>query len=337
MKAVWYEATGPADDVLTAGEMPDPEPGPGEVRVKIAYSGVNPSDVKRRGGANAQGMPFPRVIPGMDGSGTIDRIGAGVDASRLGQRVWLHSTSWRRPFGTCAEYAVTAPDRAFELPPNTSFEVGACLGVPALTAHRAVFGLGPVEGKTVLVTGGAGAVGFYAIQLAKWGGARVITTVSSDAKAEVARRAGADAVINYKAEDVADRVMSVTNGAGVDHVIDVDFGANLPATVAMLKLGGSIATYASMSIPQPVIPFYPMMNKNINLLWVLVYDMPQAAIFEGARDVNRWLTEASPQHQIAQTFPLALLADAHRAVESGRVVGKVLVEVGGPEKQAPAA
>lgn len=328
MKAVWYEKTGPAAEVLTFGDMPDPEPGPGEVRVKMAFCGVNPSDVKRRAGSNVQGMPFPRVIPGMDGSGVIDRIGEGVDASRLGQRVWLHSTSWKRPFGTSAGYAVTSVDRAYELPANTPLDVGACLGVPAMTAHRAVFGLGPVDGKTVLVTGGAGAVGFYAIQLAKWGNARVIATVSSDEKAEVARRAGADEVINYKTEDVAQRALALTDGAGIDHVVEVDFGANLPATMAMIKVGGTIATYASMTQPQPAIPFYPMMNKNINLLWVLVYEMSAKAILDASRDVNRWLSEGNVQHQVSKTFPLTQLVKAHVAVESGREIGKVVVAVG---------
>ncbi|MGE4240052.1 NADPH:quinone reductase [Ramlibacter sp.] len=329
MKAVWYEATGPAVEVLSWGDMPDPEPGSGDVRVKVAYSGVNPSDVKRRGGTNGQGMPFPRVVPGMDGSGVIDRVGPGVDPARVGQRVWLHSTAWKRPFGTCADYAITSSERAFELPANTSMLEGASLGVPAMTAHRAVFGLGPVDGKTVVVTGGAGGVGFYAIQLAKWGGAKVIATVSSEEKAQVARRAGADEVVNYKTEDVAKRALAITGGAGVDHVVDVDFGANLPATVAMTKLGASIATYSSMSQPQPSIPFYPMMNKNLQVLWVLVYDMPAAAIADAGRDVNRWLVSGKAQHQIAKTIPLERLAEAHLAVESGREIGKVAVRVGG--------
>jgi NADPH2:quinone reductase len=329
MKAVWYERTGPAREVLIAGEMPDPEPGPGEVRVKIGYSGVNPSDVKRRAGWGGQVIPFPRVIPDMDGAGVIDRLGAGVDGARVGERVWLHSTAWKRPFGTAAQYAVTPAGRAYPLPANTPLSVGAGLGVPAMTAHRAVFGLGPVAGKTVLVTGGAGAVGFYAIELAKWGGARVIATVSSDAKAEAARRAGADAIVNYKQEKVAERVLGLTDGAGVDHVVEVDFGANLSATLAVLKMGGGVATYASMTEPQPVIPFYALMNKNVHLLWVFVYEMSAAAMQDAARDVNAWLAGGNARHQIAKTFPLAALADAHLAVEGGQEIGKVIVEVGG--------
>lgn len=328
MKAVWYEQIGAAREVLTAGEMPDPQAGPGEVRVKIAYSGVNPSDVKRRGGFSGP-IPFPRVIPDMDGSGVIDQVGAGVDPKRLGERVWLHSTAWKRPFGTAAEYAVTLPERAYTLPDNTSLAVGAGLGVPAMTAHRAVFGLGPVRNKTVLVTGGAGAVGFYAIQLAKWGGARVIATASSQEKMAVAERAGAGAVINYKTGNVAEKVMALTEDAGVDHVVEVDFGGNLATTLACIKTSGTIATYASMGAPQPALPFYQMMPKNLHVLWVLVYDMPAQAMADAARDVNAWLAAGGAIHQIARTFPFAQFVDAHLAVESGAEIGKVIVEVGG--------
>ena len=330
MKAVWYERLGAAREVLTYGVMPDPEPGVGELRVKIAFSGVNPSDVKRRAGSSGA-IPFPRVIPDMDGSGVIDKVGAGVDARRIGERVWLHSTAWKRPFGTAAEYAVTLPERAYPLPAGTPLSVGAGLGVPAMTAHRAVFGLGPVRGRTVLVTGGAGAVGFYAIGLAKWGGARVLATASSPEKAAAARRAGADEVINYKSEDVAARVLAATGGAGVDHVVEVDFGANLATTLALIKTGGSIATYASMGAPQPILPFYQIMPKNLNLLWVLVYEMPAQAMLDAARDVNAWLAGGGAVHQIARTFPLEQLVDAHLAVESGKEIGKVIVAVSGEE------
>ena len=318
MRAVWYEKLGPAHEVLKAGEMPDPQPGPGEVRVRIAYSGVNPSDVKRRAGSNVAAMPFPRVIPDMDGSGVIDGAGAGVDPKRVGERVWLHSTQWKRPYGTAAEYAVTPASRAVRLPANISLEAAASLGVPAMTAHRAVFGLGPVTGKTVLVTGGAGAVGFYAIQLAKWAGARVVTTVSGDDKAALATKAGADLAVNYKSGKVQEPV---------DHIVEVDFGANLAQTLACLKDGGSIATYASMGKPEPAIPFYPMMFKNLRLLWVFVYEMPAHAIEAAASDVNAWLETGKALMPPFTRFPLEKLADAHVAVEKG-AVGKVLVQCG---------
>ena len=328
MRAVWYERLGPAHEVLAVGTMPDPDPGSGEVRVRIAYSGVNPSDVKRRAGTTAATMPFPRVIPDMDGSGIIDRVGPGVDAKRIGERVWLHSTQWKRPFGTAADYAVTPSHRAIRLPNGVTFAAGASLGVPAMTAHRAVFGLGPVTGKTVLVTGGAGAVGFYAIQLAKWAGARVIATVSSPEKAELARQARADAVINYKSENVPERVMALTGMAGVDHIVEVDFGANIQATLGSLKDNGSITTYASMGKPDPAIPFYALMFKNSRLTWVFVYDMPQSAIDDATREVNAWLSSGTVVLPPFKTFPLERLAEAHVAVEKG-AIGKVLVECGG--------
>jgi len=298
--------------------MPDPEPGPGEVRVRIAYSGVNPSDVKRRGGSVGGVMPFPRVIPDMDGSGVVDRVGPGVDAQRVGERVWLHSTQWKRPFGTGAELAVTPSFRAVPLPKSIPLDAAASLGVPAMTAHRAVFGAGPVTGRTVLVTGGAGAVGFYAIQLAKWAGARVVATVSSDEKAALAKRAGADSIVNYKSGKVAEPV---------DHIVEVDFGANLPQTLACLKDGGSVATYASMGKPEPALPFYPMMFKNLRLLWVFVYEMPAEAIDAAAREVNAWLAGGHAVLPPFTKFPLDKLADAHAAVERG-AVGKVLVQCG---------
>jgi NADPH:quinone reductase len=321
MHAVWYEKLGAAAEVLRHGEMPDPVPGAGEVRVRIAWSGVNPSDVKRRAGSGGAGavMPFPRVIPDMDGSGVIDRVGPGVDERRVGERVWLHSTQWKRPYGTAADYAVTLEKRAVTLPKNVALDAAASLGVPAMTAHRAVFGQGPVTGKTVLVTGGAGAVGFYAIQLAKWAGARVIATVSGAQKAELARKAGADAVVNYKTDKLEERV---------DHIVEVDFGANLPQTLACLKDGGSLATYASMGKPEPAVPFYPMMFKNLRLLWVFVYEMPQEAIEEAARGVNAWLVSGRAVFPPFTQFTLERLVDAHVAVERG-AVGKVLVRCDG--------
>ena len=327
MKAVWFEKNGAAHEVLRFGERPTPEPAPGEVRVRMVTSGVNPSDVKRRMGSPTQPLAFPWAVPNNDGAGVIDKVGDGVDTARVGERVWLHSTGWLRPMGTGAEYTVTPAHRAIRLYDGVSFEVGAGLGVPAMTAHRAVFGCGPVSGKTVLVTGGAGAVGFYAIQLARRGGARVIATVSNDAKAAEAVRAGADATINYRVEDVVARVLALTDGAGIDHVVDVDFGVNLKTTIAVLKNNGSVATYASMGAPEPAIPFYPMMFKNIHLLWVFVYEMPQAAMVEAGLDINAWLAGGTAQHPRYHVYPLAAMADAHAAVERA-VVGKVVVNIG---------
>ncbi|MBA2961524.1 MULTISPECIES: NADPH:quinone reductase [Ramlibacter] len=327
MKACWYDTTGPAREVLRVGELPTPEPAAGEVRVQVQWAGINPSDVKRRAGWNNQRMPFPRVVPQMDGSGIVDRVGAGVDPKRVGQRVWLHSTAWKRPFGTAAEYAVTPQHRAVPVPAGVDLRLAASLGVPALTAHRAVFGQGPVRGRTVLVTGGAGAVGFYAIQLARWGGARVLATASGGAKNEEALRAGAEAVIDYRREDVAARVLELTGGLGVDHVVEVDFGANLLATLKLLQPHGSIATYASMAVPQPTLPFYEMMNRNLRLLWVFVYELPEPVLAQAYADLGAWLAQGV-QAPRWHEFALDDIAAAHEAVEAG-ALGKVLVRIGG--------
>jgi len=237
MKAVYYEQKGPARQVLQAGERPLTEPQAGEVRVRIHVSAVNPSDTKGRGGYRGMlAMPFPMVIPHQDGAGVIDAVGPGVDQARIGQRVWVYEATLGRPFGTCAEYTTVPEHKAVPLPDAVDFEVGACMGIPAMTAHRCVLADGPVKGKTVLVQGGAGAVGFYAVQIAKLEGARVIATVSRDEQAAQARLAGADHVINYKTEDVARRVKEITGtDSGLDRVIEVAFGVNLTTDVALLN------------------------------------------------------------------------------------------------------
>jgi NADPH:quinone reductase len=327
MRAAWYERQGAAAEVLVVGEMDDPLPGPGEVRVRVHASGINPSDTYARAGSTAP-MPFPRVVPDQDGAGVIDRVGPDVPAGRVGERVWVYEATWQRPFGTAAEYTTVPAVRAVPLPDTTDFEAGACLGVPALTAHRCVFADGPVEGRTVLVTGGAGAVGSAAVQLARWGGARVIATVSSDAKAEVARTAGADHVVNYRTQDVAAAIEELTGGAGVDRVVEVDFGGNLATSQRVLKANGVLAAYASRGAPEPVVPFRALMRKNLTLRLVLVYDMPEAAKTDGAADVTRALEEGLLRPVVGATYPLERIADAHVAVERGAVIGNVVVQVG---------
>jgi NADPH:quinone reductase len=330
MQAAWYTQNGPAREVIRIGEQPEPLPAADEVRVRIAYSGVNPSDVKRREGWRGQKLGFPLAVPNNDGSGVIDAVGNEVDPGRIGERVWLHSTGWKRPLGSAAQFAATPAHRAIRLPDGVPMATGAGLGVPAMTAHRSVFGCGPVDGKTVLVTGGAGAVGFYAVQLAAWGGARVIATVSSAQKAALAEQAGAHACIDYRKEPVGERILELTGGEGVDHVVEVDFGANLAVTLGVLKANGSVATYASMAEPEPRLPFYALMTKNVRMLWVFVYEMPRDAMDEAARDICAWLESGRARHPPAHIFPLASLAQAHEAVEAG-IVGKVLVEVGGEQ------
>ena len=327
MRAAWYEQLGNAKDVLTVGFVDIPEVGPGEVRVKVYASGVNPSDVKQRSGWGGLKMRHPRVIPHNDGAGVIEAVGEGVSPSRVGERVWIYEATLSRPFGTAAEYVVVASDNAVFLPDNTEFAAGACLGVPAMTAHYSVFQDGAVTGQTILVTGGAGAVGNYAIQLAKWGGARAIATVSSPQKAEIARAAGADYVINYKTEDVAARVKEITSKEGVDRVVEVDFASNLETNLAVLKRNGVIATYASDSNVQPQIPFYQLVYKNITVHYVLVYVMPLAAHQAAAEDITTCLKGGVLNHVIAQCFPLSEIAAAHEAVESGQAIGNQVVEI----------
>jgi NADPH2:quinone reductase len=326
MRAVWYERNGNAEDVLVVGEMADPRPRAGEVRVRLAAAGVNPSDVKSRAGTTRK-IAFPRVIPCSDGAGVIDRLGTGVPRRRLGERVWVFNGQWQRPFGTSAQYITLPADQAVPLPRKVGFAEGACLGIPVMTAHRCVFADGPVKGRTVLVTGGAGVVGHYAIQLARWGGARVIATVSSPEKARHARRAGADHVVNYRSEDVAARVARITRGAGVDRIVEVDFGANLPVSQQVLKVNGVIATYASMTVREPALPFYPLMFANTTIRAVLVYNMPEAAKRQAQADIARWLARGKPQFAIAARFPLARAVEAHQAVEAGAKIGHVVLEI----------
>jgi NADPH2:quinone reductase len=328
MKAAWYESNGPAREVIRYGDLPDPTPGPGEVRVRIAVSGVNPSDAKRRVGSRGQTVTVPRIIPHSDGAGVIDAVGDGVPRSRLGERVWLWNAQWLRPFGTCAQFCCVPQAQACRLPERAGFDAGACMGIPAMTAHRAVFSRGDVRGKTVLVTGGAGGVGHYAVQIAKWGAARVIATVSSGAKAALASSAGADAVIDYKREDVVARVRELTSGAGVDHIVDVDFGANVDASAKMLKPNGAIAAYASSRAPEPVLPYYPLMTQAIGIDLVFVYLLTPEQRARALADLDAMLHVGTLKHNIGARFPLEETAAAHETQESGNVAGNIVVDIG---------
>ncbi len=326
MKAAYYESVGPASEVMRIGERPTPEPGPGEVRVRIRASGVNPSDVKARAGARGA-LAFPYVIPHSDGAGIVESIGQGVNPARIGERVWTWNAAWRRPFGTCAEYVCLPAEQAVPLPANTAFDAGACLGIPAMTACHAALGDGPLTGQTVLVTGGAGAVGHYAIQFAKWSGAQVIATVSGTAKAAQARSAGADHVINYRQQDVAAVIKELTAGAGVDRIVEVEFGGNLAVSNQVLKPGGVIAAYGSAAVPAPQLPFYPMMFNHTTLHFLLVYALNAAERQRACRRVNEALDSGILQSHIGARFPLEDTARAHAAVEAGSVIGNVVVAV----------
>lgn len=324
MQAVWYEELGPAEKVLKYGEMPDPAPAAGDVRVAVQCSGVNPIDVKRRQGGRGT-MSAPRIIPHFDGAGTIDAVGAGVDPQRIGQRVWIYGAQWQRDFGAAADFVILPHEMAVPLPDHTDFAEGACLGIPGLTAYAAVFYDGDVANQNLMVTGGAGAVGRYAVQFAKLSGARVISTVSTDEKAALASSAGADEIVNYRQEDVARRVREITDGAGVDRIVEVEFGGNLATSLKILRIGGTIATYASQADPTPTVPFYDLMYRSVVVRHVLVFQMPEQLMQRAVRDISDWLQQRKLTHHLGPRFSLADTVAAHHAVEQG-AVGKVLVE-----------
>jgi NADPH:quinone reductase len=327
MLAAFYERTGPAREVLSVGEIDTPSAGPGEVRVRLACSGVNPSDVKTRAGVRSRTLPFPRMVPHSDGAGVIDQVGAGVPAERLGQRVWVWNGAWGRACGTAAAFIALPSAQAVPLPDGVGFDAGACLGIPALTAYHAVSSGGGVAGKTVLVTGGAGAVGHYAIQFARLAGARLIAaTVSNEAKAALARQAGADATINYRTEDVAQRCGALTDGVGIDRIVELDLAANLQADLAALRPDGEITVYGSGK-PEVAVPFFPSILKNVRFQFFIVYNLSPADRARAIAGVSGLLHEGRLQHNVAARFPLARIADAHELVESGTAAGNVVVDL----------
>ncbi|TCZ63274.1 NADPH:quinone reductase [Roseicella aquatilis] len=323
MKAVWYDRNGDSS-VLTYGELPTPTPGPGEVLVRLATSGVNPSDWKTRRGSRP--MAFPRVVPHSDGAGTIEAVGEGVDRARIGERVWVWNGQWKRAFGTAAECIALPALQAVPLPEHVSFEAGACLGIPALTALHAVLTDGGVTGQTVLVTGGAGSVGHYAIQFARLlGAARIITTVSSEEKAAHALGAGADATINYRSEDVAERVAALTGAAGVQRVVDVDLSSTAALLPAVLAPGGLCAVYGSNG-PAATMQFGPAIMKGIAVRWFIVYELTPAQRALAVDTLQAWLRADLVRHAIAARVPLAECAAAHDAVEGGRFIGNLVLD-----------
>lgn len=323
MKAVWYEELGPADDVLTVGDMDTPEAGPGEVRVKLSASGVNPADVKRRG-LGTYGLDYPRIIPNSDGAGIVEQIGDGVDTALLGQRVWLFNGQRGRALGTAAEYITLDSWLVAPLPDDLSFAEGACLGIPCMTGHRNVFADGPVTGKSILVTGGAGAVGHYAIQWARRGGAKVITTVSSEEKAAHAMAGGAHHTVNYRDADAADQIIALTDGAGVDRIVEVDLAGNLEMSAQVIKPGGTISVYASSGDPKNLV--FQMALKNALIRFMVLHSVPREAIDHARADIADWLAKGRAMHTVAATFPLAACAQAHKFVERGDKLGTVVVE-----------
>ncbi len=327
MKAAFYERTGAAAEVLQLGELPDPQPGPGELRVRLRWSGVNPSDVKSRAGLRSKVLAFPRIVPHSDGMGVVDAVGDGVEAQRIGERVWIWNGAWGRANGSSAQFIVLPARQAVALPAGVPDEAGACLGIPALTALHAVRMAGGVQGQSVLVAGGAGAVGHYAVQFAKLLGARqVIATVSSGEKAQIVREAGADIAIDYRAENVAERVREATGGRGVDRIIEVDIAANRLLDLDLLRAGGDLVVYGSGQ-GEFTLPFFPLIAKNLNLRFFIVYNLADDDRAQAEALLADLLARGVLQHRIAQRLPLAQIVQAHELVESGRAIGNVVIEL----------
>jgi len=265
-------------------------------------------------------------VPDSDGAGVIDQVGPEVDPSRIGERVWVYNGQWERPCGTSAQYVALPAALAVPLADRLSFEQGACLGIPVMTAHRCLFADGPVKGMAVLVTGGAGVVGHYAVQLARWAGARVIATVSSLEKAAHARKGGAHATINYRTEDVAARLDELTRGRGIDRVVDVDLAVNLASYEKALRPAAMIATYAVAKVQDGVLPSR-LRSRNVTVRMVFVYTMPDEAKRQAIADIGRWLARGRPRFAIAARFPLSEIAAAHETVESGNKIGHVILDI----------
>jgi NADPH:quinone reductase len=323
MRAAYYESNGPARAVLRLADVETPEPGRGEVRVRLRASGVNPSDVKSRAGLTRK-IAFPRVIPHSDGAGEIDRVGDGVASARVGERVWVWNAQWRRPFGTAAQFITLPAEQAVPLPANTSMAAGACLGIPAYTGYQGVVLAGAKDGATVLIAAGAGGVGHYAIQFAKKRKATVITTVSSPEKAALARQAGADHVIDYKRENVGERVKAITGGRGVDAAIEMDLAANAKLLPDVLAPDGTVAVYGS-GASEVSIPFQFLLQNSIALKFFLVYLMPRELRERATADITRMLEQGELIHNVAQTFALADVVSAHETIESGKAMGNIVL------------
>lgn len=325
MRAAWYGRNGAAREVLEVGELPTPQPGPGEVRVRLRASGVNPSDVKSR-----RGRPLiaEKIVPHSDGAGMIDAIGPDVPASRMNERVWTWNGQWQRPFGTAAEYIMLPARQAVALPDDVDFAAGACFGIPALTAIHAVNLLGEVKGRNVLVIGAATSVGHYVAQVAARRGARVIGTVGSAEKAAHAKAVGVAEVIDYKHEDVAQRVKDLTDGVGADAVVDMDFST----TAGMLAQGilrphGELVSYGSNSMDPVPVPFRDLLFRSITLRFFLVYELTAAERGKAITDLNSLLAQKALRHTIAAHYPLHDIAAAHEAVEQGRFTGNVVLDI----------
>jgi NADPH:quinone reductase len=325
VRAIWYDRQGPAAEVLQAGELPAPEPGPGEVRVRVTYSGVNPGDTKKRRGWLGSVMPFPRVIPHSDGAGVIESVGEGVDPGRAGQRVWVFGAQSYRPFGTAAQLTVVPAQQAVGLPDGVSDEIGACLGIPGITAHRAVFADGPVAGLTVLVQGVLGGVGALASQLARWGGATVIGTVRQHGDLEqMGAPPAAHAVVALDQPDPAGAIRAHAPH-GVDRIIEVAFSDNIDLDAAVAKNQAVIAAYATRR-DRPDFQFWPMLFDNITIRLLGSDDFPAAAKQQAATDLTAAAREGALSIPVGARLPLEQAAQAHDHVDEG-ARGRILLAI----------
>jgi len=327
MRAAWFNTFGEAKQVIRIGDQPDPKVMVGEVLVKLSTTGINPSDVKKRAGAFSNLLDQGLVIPHSDGAGEIVAVGAGVSKNRIGERVWIYQAQYERRFGTAASLISIDARRAVILPQETSLEIGACLGIPAMTAHRCVFSDGVVDAQHILITGGAGRVGGYAIQWAKLAGAKVISTASNEQDKKVCEDLGADIVINHRDENWDMDLLDATKGTKIDRVVDVEFGRNLPKLLNVLKVGATIATYSSTQIPEPKIPFLRMMYMDLSIRLVIVYAMPENAKSDAVRDITAALEKDQLSHRIAHILPLDSIAHGHELIESGNTRGCVVVNI----------
>ncbi|WP_431481288.1 NADPH:quinone reductase [Pseudomonas thivervalensis] len=327
MKAAYYEKQGSAQDVLVVANVAEPVPCFGEVRVRLHASGLNPSDIKARTGFSA-GMPYKRVIPHQDGAGVIDRVGEGVSVDRVGQRVWVYEAQQGSPNGTAAEYVVVPTHKAIELPEGVGMEVGASLGIPALTAHRCLLSDGNIRGKRVLVHGGAGSVGTAAILLAKWAGAWVATTVSNASQAAVALAAGADLVIDRHRENAADVVGRATDSQGVDRIVDVDLMANMTTNLACSSPGAVVSAYAlQQSTDVLAVPILEAMKKGIVFRFIYIYNVPQSEKRKAIQAITECLTAGAYAPKIGMRVGLNDIIKAHEAMEASQVVGKIIIDL----------
>jgi NADPH:quinone reductase len=324
MIAAWYDRQGPAAEVLQVGELPAAEPGVGEVRVRLTISGANPGDAKKRQAWLGSPMAFPRIVPHSDGAGIIEAVGPQVPPARLGTRVWVYGAQSYRPFGTAAQTTVVPDSLAVDLPDQVSDETAACLGIPGITAHRAVFADGPVAGQTVLVHGVRGSVGSLAAQLARWAGATVIGTVRTEAEVADVGSSTADHVVSLQSEPVT-AIRRVAQD-GVDRIVEVALSANADLDAEVVRNGAVVAAYASPN-DRPELPFWPMLFANVTLRLLGSDDFPQAAKDAAARDLTQAAAQSALSITATEVFPLAKIAAAHEVIESGRAAGRVLLAI----------